>query len=74
MAVFIKSESWPVVGVSPHVGSRGCSGWNLNTLDPRIWSLKEVFSATNQAIGLCGFITLTLPYEFDNKNIGAAPS
>ena len=56
---FIKSESWPVVGFSPHVGSTGVFGVYLNTFYPRVWSLKEVFSATNQEIGLCGFITLT---------------
>ena len=49
---FIKSESWPVVDFSPHVGSTGVFEMNLNTLYPRVWSLKEVFSATNQAIGL----------------------
>ena len=56
---FVKSESWPAVGFSPHVGSTGVFGINLNALDPTVWSLKEVFSATNQAIGLCGFSTLT---------------
>ena len=56
---FIKSESWPVLGFCPHVGSTGVFGMNLNTLYSRVWSLKEVFSATNQAIRLCGFITLT---------------
>ena len=53
---------------------RRCSGWNLNNLDPIIWSLKELFSATNQAIRLCSFNALTQPQEFDNKNMGAAPS
>ena len=56
---FIKSESWPIVGFSLHIGSTGVFGMNLNTLYPRVWSLKEVFSATNQEIGLCDFITLT---------------
>ena len=56
---FIKSETWPVVGFSPHIGSTGVFGMNLNTLYPKVWSLKELFSTTNQAIGLCGFITLT---------------
>ena len=44
---FIKSEIWPVVGFGPHIGSTGVFGWNLNTLDPINWSLKEVFSAAN---------------------------
>ena len=56
---FIKSESWPVVGFSPHVTSTGVFGINLNTLYPNFWSFKEVFSATNKAIGLYSFITLT---------------
>ena len=56
---FVKSESCPDVGFSPHVGSTGVFGMNLNTLDPKVWSLKEVFSAMNQAIRLQGFITLT---------------
>ena len=51
----MKSESWPVIGFSPHVGSMGVFGINLNTLYSRVWSLKEVFSATNEAIGLYGF-------------------
>ena len=29
-------------------------GINLNTLYSTFWSLKEVFSATNKAIRLCG--------------------
>ena len=55
----VKSEGWPVVGFRPHVGSTRVFGMNLNTLYSTVWSLKEVFSVTNQAIGLCGFITLT---------------
>ena len=31
----------------------------INTLYPNFWSFKEVFSTTNKAIGLYGFITLT---------------
>ena len=54
----MKSESWLVVGFCPHVDS-GVFGINLNTLYSKFWSLKEVFSATNKAIGLYGFITLT---------------
>ena len=50
--IYINSESWPVVGFSPHVGSTGVFGINLNTLYPSFGSLREVFSATNQAIGL----------------------
>ena len=49
---YINSESWPVVGFCPHVGSTGVFGINLSTLYPSFGSLKEVFSATNQAIGL----------------------
>ena len=49
---FVKSESWPVVGFCPHVGSTGVFGINLSTLYPSFGSLKEVFSATNQAIRL----------------------
>ena len=56
---FMKSEGWPVVGFCPHIDNTGVFGINLNTLYPRIWSVKEVFRAMNQAIGLCVFITLT---------------
>ena len=56
---FVKSKSWPVVGFCPHVGSTGAFGINLNTLYSRVWFLKEVFSATNKAIRLYSFITLT---------------
>ena len=55
----MKSEGWPVVGFFPHVTSIGVFGINVNTLYPNFWSFKEVFSAANKAIGLCGFITLT---------------
>ena len=51
---FMKSESWPVVGFWPHVDSMGVFGINLNTLYSTFWSLKEVFSATNKAIRVCG--------------------
>ena len=50
--LYINSESWPVVGFCPHVGSTGVFGINLSTLYPSFGSLKEVFSAANQAIGL----------------------
>ena len=56
---FMKSKSWPVIGFYPHVDSTGVFGININTLYSKVWSLKGVFSATNQAIGLCGFITFT---------------
>ena len=56
---FMKSERWPVVGFCPHVDSTGVFGINLNTLYPIVWSFKEVFSATNKAIGQYSFITLT---------------
>ena len=39
---------------APHVTSTGVFGINLNTHYPSFWSFKEVFSATNKAIGLCG--------------------
>ena len=55
----MKYESWPVVGFCPHVDSMGVFGININTLYSKFWSLKEVFNATNKAIGLYGFITLT---------------
>ena len=55
----MKSEGWPVVGFYPHVGSMGVFGINLNNLYPRFWSFKEVFSVTNQAIRLFGFIIPT---------------
>ena len=51
---FVKSERWPAVGFCPHIGSTGVFGINLNTLYSTFWSLKEVFSATNKAIRLCG--------------------
>ena len=51
---FMKSEGCPVVGFCPHVDSTGVFGINLNTLYSTFFSLKEVFSATNKAIGLCG--------------------
>ena len=54
-----KSESRPVVGFRPLVTSTGVFVENPNTLYPNFWSFKEVFSAANKAIGLCGFITLT---------------
>ena len=50
--LYINPESWPVVGFCPHVGSTGLFRINLSTLYPNFGSLKEVFSATNQAIGL----------------------
>ena len=56
---FTKSESWPVVGFCPHVSSTGVFGINLSTLYPNFWSFKEVSSATNKAIRLYIFITLT---------------
>ena len=56
---FIKSESWPDFDFCPHVTSTGVFGINLNTLYPNFWSFKEVVSATNKAIGLYIFITLT---------------
>jgi len=37
---------------APHVTSTGVFGINVNTLYPSFWSFKEVFSATNKAIGL----------------------
>ena len=55
---FTKSESWPVVGFSPRVTSTGVFMENPDTLYPNFWSFKEVFSATNKAIGLYGFTTL----------------
>ena len=51
----VKSESWLVVGFCPHIGSTGVFGINLNTLYSIFWSLKEVFSTTNEAIRLYGF-------------------
>ena len=51
---FMKSKGWPVVGFCPHVDSTGVFVINLNTLYSTFWSLKEVFSATNKAIRLCG--------------------
>ena len=56
---FMKSEGWTVVGFCPHVDSTGVFEINLNNLYSTFWSLKEVFSATNKAIRLYGFITLT---------------
>ena len=53
MAVlYINPESWPVVGFYPHVRSTGVFGINLITLYPNFGPSKEVFSTTNQAIGL----------------------
>ena len=52
--LYVNPESWPVVGFCPHVDSTGVFGINLNTLYSTFWSLKEVFSATNKAIRLCG--------------------
>ena len=54
-----KPESRPVVGFRPLVISTGVFVENPNTLYPNSWSFKEVFSAANQEIGLCGFIALT---------------
>ena len=59
MCGFIKSEGWPVVGFCPHVTSTRVFGINLDTLYPSFWSFKEVSSATNKAIRLYNFITLT---------------
>ena len=56
---FMKSVSWPVVGFCPHVDSTRVFWINLNTLYSKFWSLKEMFSATNKAIRLYGFMTLT---------------
>ena len=50
--LYINPESWPVVGFCPHVVRTGVFGINLSTLYPNFGSLKEVFSTTNQAIGL----------------------
>ena len=49
---YVNPENWPVVGFCPHIGSTGVFGINLSTLYPSCGSLKEVFSATNQAIRL----------------------
>ena len=56
---YMQSEGWPVVGFCPHVISTECSGWDLNNLDPIVWSLKELFSATNKEIRLYGLNALT---------------
>ena len=50
--LYINPESWPVVGFCPHIGSTGVFRINLSTLYPSFGSLKEVLSATNQAIRL----------------------
>ena len=50
--LYTNLESCPVVGFCPLVVSTGVFGINLNTLYPSFGSLKEVFSAVNQAIGL----------------------
>ena len=52
VVLYINPESWPVVGFCPHVGSTRVFEINLSTLYPSFGSLKEVFSTTNQAIGL----------------------
>ena len=54
MRPYMISGSWPVVGLCPHVDSTGVFGMNLNTLYSTFWCLKEVFSARNKAIRLCG--------------------
>ena len=60
MRPFLKIlESWPVVGFRPHVTSTRVFVENPDTLYPNVWSLKEVSSAVNQAIGLYSFITFT---------------
>ena len=53
------SESRLVVGFRPRVTSTGVFVENPDTLYPNVWSLKEVSSAANKAIGLCGFIIFT---------------
>ena len=50
--LYVNPESWSVVGFCPHVGSTGVFRINLSTLYHSFGSLKEVFSATNQAIRL----------------------
>ena len=50
--LYVNPESWPVIGFCPHVGSTAVFGINLSTLYPSFGCLKEVFSATNQAIRL----------------------
>ena len=50
--LYINPESWPVVSFCPHVVTTGVFGINLSTLYPSFGSLKEVFSAMNQAIRL----------------------
>ena len=50
--LYINPERWTVVGFCPHVRRTGVFGINLSTLYPSFGSLKEVFSTTNQAIGL----------------------
>ena len=50
--LYVNSESWPVVGFSPHVKNSGVFGIYLNTLYSTFWSLEEVFRATNKAIRL----------------------
>ena len=37
--LYVNSESWPVVGFSPHVRSTGVFGVFLNTLYPMVGSL-----------------------------------
>ena len=50
--LYINPDSWPVFGFCPHIGSTRVFGINLSTLYPSFGFLKEVFSTTNQAIGL----------------------
>ena len=64
--LFIKFERWLVVGFCPHVDSTGVFGINLNTLYSTVWSLKEVFGTTNQAIGLIMLYHYHLSIEFYN--------
>ena len=57
---FTKSESWPVVGFSPHVGSTGVFGIAPKHTGPSVLVREGGVSAANQAIGLYGFITVGL--------------
>ena len=53
--LFIKFESWPVVGFCPHVTSTGVFGINLSTLYPNFGSFKggvQHNEPGNRTIGL----------------------
>ena len=82
MRLFIKSESWPVVGFCPHVTSTGVFRMNLSTLYPNFGSFKGgvqrnepgnrtiMLYHSHLAIEVYDFKFLAKPLVFGGPNLG----